>query len=192
MTKIKPEEIYVSVDIEADGPIPGPHSMLSIGAVAYGPHGSPLGEFTVNLETLPEATPHPTMTEWWQQFPDAWNAHRRNTQPPAEAMNAFADWLEGLPGKPIFLAWPATWDFMWIYWYLIRFTGRRPFSEHGIDVRSYAMGMRRQTFGRSSKNYLPKRWSSPNPHTHVAVDDAREQGDLFIAMLRENLGIRNE
>ncbi|QXP90295.1 exonuclease [Methylococcus capsulatus] len=192
MTKIKAGEIYVSVDIEADGPIPGPHSMLSIGAVAYGAQGDLLGEFTVNLETLPGAAPHPAMAEWWRQFPEAWNAHRRNTRPPAEAMNAFADWLDGLPGKPIFLAWPATWDFMWIYWYLIRFTGRRPFSEHGIDVRSYAMGMRRQTFGKSGKNYLPKRWSSPHPHTHIALDDAREQGDLFIAMLRENLGIKSE
>ncbi|AAU93006.1 exonuclease [Methylococcus capsulatus str. Bath] len=192
MTKIKAGEIYVSVDIEADGPIPGPHSMLSIGAVAYGAQGDLLGEFTVNLETLPGAAPHPAMAEWWRQFPEAWNAHRRNTRPPAEAMNAFADWLEELPGKPIFLAWPATWDFMWIYWYLICFTGRRPFSEHGIDVRSYAMGMRRQTFGKSGKNYLPKRWSSPHPHTHIALDDAREQGDLFIAMLRENLGIKSE
>jgi hypothetical protein len=28
-------EIYVSTDIEADGPIPGPHSMLSFASVAY-------------------------------------------------------------------------------------------------------------------------------------------------------------
>jgi hypothetical protein len=28
------QEIYISTDIEADGPIPGPHSMLSIGAAA--------------------------------------------------------------------------------------------------------------------------------------------------------------
>ena len=28
-------EIYVSTDIEADGPIPGPNSMLSFGSAAY-------------------------------------------------------------------------------------------------------------------------------------------------------------
>lgn len=28
-------EIYVSTDVEADGPIPGPHSMLSLGSAAY-------------------------------------------------------------------------------------------------------------------------------------------------------------
>jgi hypothetical protein len=28
-------EIYISTDVEADGPIPGPHSMLSMGAAAF-------------------------------------------------------------------------------------------------------------------------------------------------------------
>ena len=28
-------EIYVSTDVETDGPIPGPHSMLSFGSAAY-------------------------------------------------------------------------------------------------------------------------------------------------------------
>ena len=29
------EEIYVSTDVEADGPIPGQNSMLSFGSAAY-------------------------------------------------------------------------------------------------------------------------------------------------------------
>jgi hypothetical protein len=28
-------EIYVSTDVESDGPIPGPHSMLSFGSAAF-------------------------------------------------------------------------------------------------------------------------------------------------------------
>ncbi len=31
---MKPE-IYISTDVEADGPIPGPHSMLSFASAAY-------------------------------------------------------------------------------------------------------------------------------------------------------------
>ena len=30
-------EIYVSTDIETDGPIPGRHSILSLGSAAYTP-----------------------------------------------------------------------------------------------------------------------------------------------------------
>ena len=37
MENIK-QEVYVSVDVETDGPIPGPHSMLSLGAVAMLPN----------------------------------------------------------------------------------------------------------------------------------------------------------
>ncbi len=181
-------EIYVSVDIEADGPIPGPHSMLSLGAVALKGTGEEVGEFSANLETLPEASADPTTAAWWAKFPEAWAACRQAPQPPAEVMTRFADWLEALPGTPIFVAWPATWDFMWIYWYLIRFTGRRPFSEHGVDMRSYAMGMRRADFRHTGKHYLPRRWFPAQAHTHVALEDAREQGLLFINMMRENRG----
>jgi hypothetical protein len=28
-------EVYVSTDVETDGPIPGPHSMLSFASAAY-------------------------------------------------------------------------------------------------------------------------------------------------------------
>ncbi len=180
-------EVYVSVDIEADGPIPGPYSMLSLGAVAYSGDGTKLGEFEVNLETLPGASMHPKTKAWWEQFPDAWQACRTNLRAPALGMSQFVDWLEGLPGVPIFVAWPATWDFMWVYWYLISFTGKRPFSEHGIDIRSYAMGMRARDFRRAGKNYLPKRWFGDRAHTHVALDDANEQGQLFMSMMGENV-----
>ena len=33
-------EIYVSTDVEADGPVPGPHSMLSFASAAYLPDSS--------------------------------------------------------------------------------------------------------------------------------------------------------
>ena len=46
-------EIYVSTDIEADGPIPGPHSMLSIASAAYTAEKQLVATFSANLETLP-------------------------------------------------------------------------------------------------------------------------------------------
>ena len=36
------------------------------------------------------------------------------------------------------------------------------------------------------KGALPDAWKDPLPHTHVAIDDAREQGALFCNMLRAN------
>ena len=47
------QEIYVSTDVETDGPIPGPHSMLSFASAAYSARKELLGTFSANLETLP-------------------------------------------------------------------------------------------------------------------------------------------
>jgi len=71
------DEIYVSTDIEADGPIPGPHSMLSIGSAAYTGGKILVSTFSANLETLPGAQPHPKTAEWWAKrtvcsFTDFW------------------------------------------------------------------------------------------------------------------------
>lgn len=181
-------EIYVSTDIEADGPIPGPHSMLSFASAAFLADKTLLATFSANLEPLPGAAPHPRMQEWWKQFPQAWEACRRALRPPEQAMREYLDWLGRLPGRPVFVGWPASWDFMWIYWYLVRFTGERPFGENALDIRSYAMGMRKSDFRHTRRHYLPKRWFDPGlPHTHIALDDAIEQGALFCNMLAENL-----
>lgn len=37
---------------------------------------------------------------------------------------------------------------------------------------------------------MPDRWFDPSPHTHVALDDALEQGRLFCNMLADNLARR--
>ena len=52
-------EIYVSTDIETDGPIPGPHSMLSFASAAYRADKTLVGTFSANLHTLPDAAGHP-------------------------------------------------------------------------------------------------------------------------------------
>jgi len=43
-------ELYFSTDIETDGPIPGPHSMLSLGSAAFSSDGVLLGTFSINLK----------------------------------------------------------------------------------------------------------------------------------------------
>src|SRR5512140_1500698 len=78
-------ETYVSTDIEADGPIPGPHSMLSLGSAAYAADKTLLSTFSVNLEELPGASPHPRQSAWWAENPDAWAACRRDPEEPGAA-----------------------------------------------------------------------------------------------------------
>jgi len=179
-------EIYVSTDIEADGPIPGPFSMLSFGSAAYLPNKNLLGTFTANLEQLPGAVTDPETMTWWAKRPQEWAACRQDLQKPERAMLAYVAWLKGLPGTPVFVGYPAAFDFLFIYWYLMSFVGESPFGHRGLDIRTYAMAVLKAEFYKSGKHNMPKHWFDDLPHTHHALDDALEQGALFCNILKEN------
>ena len=74
-------EIYVSTDVEADGPIPGPHSMLRLGSAAFHADGTELGTYSANLELLPGACGHPDTMKWWKKKPEAWATCREDLRP---------------------------------------------------------------------------------------------------------------
>lgn len=181
-------EIYVSTDVEADGPIPGPHSMLSFASAAFLADGTRVDTFSANLETLEGALGDPKTMAWWESQPKAWAACRKDTTPPATALKEYVKWLDGLPGRPVFVGYPATYDFMFVYWYLIRFAGRSPFSHSGLDIKTFAFAMLGKGYRASTKRNMPKHWFPEARHTHVALDDAIEQGELFCNMLKEHQG----
>ena len=58
-------EILVSVDGEFTGLIPGPYSMIPLGAVAYDPEGNEFSRFKVNICDLPDANRDPRTMAWW-------------------------------------------------------------------------------------------------------------------------------
>ena len=176
-------EIYVSTDIEADGPIPGPHSMLSFGSAAFLADKTLVSTFTANLELLPGATGHPETMKWWDSQPEAWAATRRDPRDPAAAMTDYVRWLKSLPGKPVFVGFPASYDFMFVYWYLIRFAGESPFSHSALDIKTLAMAALGTEYRQSVKRNMPTVWFEEQPHNHVALDDAIGQGILFCNVL---------
>jgi len=178
-------EIYVSTDVEVDGPIPGPHSMLSFGSAAYLPDKTLVSTFAANLELLPGASGHADTLAWWAKHPEAWAASRRDLRPPADAMAAYVAWLDALPGIPVFVGYPVAFDFLFVYWYLMRFVGRSPFSFSALDIKTMAMVLLGTDYRRSTKRHMPRCWFDPLPHSHVALDDAIAQGALFCNMLAE-------
>jgi hypothetical protein len=180
-------EVYVSTDVESDGPIPGPNSMLSFGSAAYLADKTLVSTFTANLHTLPGAHPDPVTTAWWQQHRAAYQATRTYLEEPAGAMKRYVAWVKGLPGTPVFVAYPAGFDFLFVYWYLIRFAGESPFSFSALDIKSYAMALLKTPYRETTKRNMPRTWFDAAPHTHVALDDAIEQGALFCNMLAHNL-----
>jgi len=140
------------------------------------------------LQTLPNASPNvKTMTEFWDKNPEAWKACRFNCQPVMSAMEDYVKWLKGLEkqhnGKVVAVCAPSGFDFTFVYWYLMSFAGYSPFSFSCIDVKTYASVILGLPYRKSGKRNFPKNWfDKKNKHTHVALDDAIEQGYIFMKM----------
>lgn len=178
-------EVYVSTDIESDGPIPGPYSMLSFASAAYTADKTIVATFSANLTLLPGAAGDAKTMEFWAREPEAWAACRKDCREPAVVMPEYLAWVKALPGKPVFVGYPVAFDFMFVYWYLIRFAGESPFSHSALDMKTYAMALLGTEYRESTKRNMPASWFDDLPHTHVALDDAISQGALFINMLKD-------
>jgi hypothetical protein len=192
LLRVNMQEIYVSTDIETDGPIPGKNSMLSFGSAAYLADKSLIATYSANLQPLPNGEQNEQTMAWWKKQPEAWAACQENQQPIKETMIAYTQWIEALPGRPIFIAFPVGFDFSFIYWYLMNYVGRSAFSYSALDIKSYAMAMLKKDYRRSAKRNFPRSWFDKLPHTHIALDDAIEQGAMFCNMLRENVETREQ
>ena len=136
------EECYVSIDIEADGPVPGLNSMLSIGAAAFTSDGALARTFSANLKPLPEAHEDETTLRWRESQPAAWEACRAQTQDPEQAQGCLHAWVAHQArtlGLPVMVALPASYDAMWVQSYLHRFVGEDPFRRRAVDIKTRAM-----------------------------------------------------
>jgi hypothetical protein len=180
MTQQKPE-LYIATDVEADGPIPGPYSMISLGMSVV---GRPDLSFYTEIKPIsddfrPDALAVSGLDR--QQL--------LNDAPDAEsAMQAAFEWLDGLKeyGTPVFLAAPAVWDGMFVHWYFMRFVGQSPFGPtgSGVDLRSYWMGVTGLGWIESRKDHITRTTGLDDlEHTHHAGEDAIELAQIFEAAL---------
>lgn len=186
------EDMYFSVDVEADGPVPGLHSMLSIGIVALHPdHVTEESVFYEVLETLPGATQNPETMEWWSGFPAQFVEARANPVHPHLVMIGIDCWvrgqvarMEGLLGrkfKPVFVAYPAVFDFAFYAYYAHRFAGRSVFGFSALDMASVAMGMLGGHYNQQGRSVWPDYWVTEQNKVakHNALGDARQQAEMF-------------
>ena len=91
---------------------------------------------------------------WWATQPAAWSACRRAPEPPDVVMGRFVAWLRDLPGRPVFVAYPAAFDFPFVLHYLAEFVGENPFGYAVIDIRTYAMALLRRPYRASGRSAM--------------------------------------
>ena len=181
MTSTSQLETYFSVDIETAGPNPIQYSLLSIGACTiYEPHST----FYTELKPVNEAID-----------PAAHAVHRLNIQilferglSPLEAMTRFETWVEDQTPEgstPVFVAFNAPFDWMFVNDYFHRYLGRNPFGHSALDIKAFYMGMAGISWEETSMRCLVARYSDTRKLTHHALQDAVDQARLFRNMLKE-------
>jgi ribonuclease T len=182
---VRESELYLSVDIEAAGPVPGTYSMLSLGACVVGGRSETFyAEFKpINGNFVPEA-----LEVVGKQLDD----FERTGREPAAAMRALEEWLRSLRGpedrKVVFVGFNATFDWAFVSWYFHTFIGRNPLGIGGIDIKSFFMGMAGCSWAGTRSSRLPERFKPVTRHSHHALDDAIEQAEIFERMLVASRG----
>jgi DNA polymerase III epsilon subunit-like protein len=177
------QEMYFSVDIEANGPIPGEFSMTALGACVV---GRPETAFYAELRPLHDRFDPKALAVGGLTMEHL----REKGEEPVEALRRFDAWVRGTAGnerRPVFVAFNATFDWMFLHWYLVRFLGSSPFGISGLDMKAYFMGLTGGTWGSTRKAGVLRMFPAGLPHTHNALDDAREQAEIFSKMLAARL-----
>lgn len=173
--------VYISVDVETAGPSPSLHSLLSIGACTV---SEPHQTFYIELEPVTEARVDEAL---------AISGHSMEHLavhgiPAAEAMSRFATWVDGvaLPGeRPIFVAFNAPFDWMFVNDYFHRYLGRNPFGHSALDIKALVMGLTGDPWRRTGWRQVASQYLEGRHLTHHALQDAIDQAELFQQILIE-------
>lgn len=172
------EELYISVDIEASGPIPGEYSMLSLGACVV---GQP--EEAIYLELKPDSPKHDPEALGITGFDLEVLAIKGLT--PLEAMQKLAEWIAQVSGagkKAIFVGLNAPFDWSFVNYYFHKYLGENPFGFAALDIKAFYMGAFNLEWRQTKSSHMSAILLPQTSPTHNALDDARYQAELFKLM----------
>lgn len=180
-------DVYFSADVETDGPIPGPFSMLSF-ALVYA------GRFDGHTFDRPSAYDQTfyrelePISEEFQEEALRINGLDRDKlvhegDDPVDVMSEAAEWVRRIagPDRPVLVAYPLSFDWTWLYWYFVRFSATgSPFNHSSCyDLKTAFAVKGNQPIAMSGRKNLLSQLRPRRAHTHHALDDAKEQAKIF-------------
>ncbi len=180
-------DVYFSADVETDGPIPGPFSILSFALVYAGSFDGKNFERPSNFDKILYRELKPISENFLEEALNI-NGLDRNRliidgEDPDSAMNAASKWVRSISGigKPVLVAYPLSFDWTWLYWYFVMFSkDGSPFDySRCFDIKTALAVKGRIPISEAGRSKLPRTLKSGRDHTHHAVDDAIEQAEIF-------------
>ena len=167
---------YITVDVEADGPIPSDYSMICFGAIIVEP----------DLKNTFYGKLKPISDKWIPEALRISGFSREETlkfDSPINVMKQFDNWLKlnRRDSKLIFISDNNGFDWQFINWYFHHFLGYNPFGHSSTNLGSLYKGMMKDVF--TNFKHLRK-----TKHTHNPVHDATGNAEALLAM--RELGLR--
>lgn len=179
-------EVFISVDVETAGPVPGEFSMLTLGACVA---EDPSKTFSVSLKPINGAF-----------VPEALAVTGLSLEKlavdgltPGQGMTQFADWLASScppDAQPVFVGLNAPFDWSFVNYYFYRFIGANPFGFTALDIKALYMGATGSTWHETRSSSMAKVVKPSLKGDHDALHDALYQAELFrlvLALSRRNV-----
>jgi hypothetical protein len=190
-------DAYFSADVETDGPIPGPYSMLSF-AIVYA--GSFDGKDFVRPKSYDQTFYReikPISDHFQEEALRVNGLNRRRLllegESPENAMDAAYRWIvdHEFYGKPVLVAYPLSFDWTWLYWYFVRYAAQgSPFGySRCYDLKTAVAVKGSLPITLAGRSRLEAPLLSRHPHTHHAVDDAIAQAEIFANVFEQGISV---
>ena len=173
--KGKDNEIFISVDVETAGPIPGEFSLLSIGACLI---FDPDITFSCNIKPINDNADPAALAVAGLSLDEL----RQNGLEPNEAMTQFGEWISATVekgGKPVFVGFNAPFDWSFINYYFHKFSSDNPFGFTALDIKALYMGATGCTWSDTRSSKIAKHLKPRLQGDHDALHDALYQAELF-------------
>lgn len=171
----EPNELFISVDVETSGPIPGEFSLLSIGACAV---DDPRHQFECLLKPISDKADSKAL-----EVSGLSMEHLAiDGLEPRPAMENFEAWLKALAGDEdqlIFVGFNAPFDWSFVNYYFHRFLGRNPFGFTALDIKAFYMGKTGCSWRETRSSVMRQSLKPALAGNHDALRDALYQAEMF-------------
>ncbi len=163
-------EVFLSVDVETSGPIPGEFSLLTIGACDV---FEPQQTFSCELKpTTRNADPKALEVTGLSL-----DRLERDGLDPAVGMQKFRDWVISTAGPDATPVLPFDWSF--VNYYFHRYLGENPFGFAALDIKSMYMGAASCSWAQTRSSQIAAALHPTLKGDHDALHDAQYQAELF-------------
>lgn len=118
------QKVYMTINVESDGPDPALNNLLELSCVLHFENGSIIDELNIKFSPLPNKKPDLfTMENFWNVNIEAWNWVTSDTVDVDTGMNQFVEFYENYSKRYSirFVGDPASRDFVWLQEYYTNF-----------------------------------------------------------------------